>query len=62
MSKIRISIKDWVPSIAKVENGYIVTMLTPNDELDIIETYVFKEWVEVVAFLSKNFKELEEQE
>lgn len=52
---IEISVTDWTPTIAKVDNGYIVSVRSPRKE-KIIETYVYNEWDHVLDFLESNFE------
>jgi len=54
--KIDISATHWVPTIVKVENGYIVSTKTPRLDADITEVYVYSSFQEVIDFLRKNFE------
>lgn len=58
MSKIELTTGAWVPTIMKVENGFIISCKTPNPELNVIEVYVYGKWEEVVDFLADNFGEI----
>jgi len=55
--KIKLATSYWIPTIMKVENGYIVSILSPKSDLEINETYVFNNYIDCIAFIEKNFKE-----
>lgn len=56
---INIPASMWVPTIVQVENGYIVSLETPNDDMKITEVYVYSTFAEVCDFLRGNFREEE---
>ena len=55
--KIHIPVSTWTPTIAKVENGYIVSIVTPADDMNITEVYVHETLNEVFNFLRENFND-----
>lgn len=58
--KIDVPAGHWVPTIVKVENGYVLEMKTPSSSMNITENYVYSNWSDVVEFLTNNFEEQQE--
>ena len=53
MKQLEIQTKCWIPQVIKVENGYIINLLSPKSV--IMETYIYETFDDVSDFMKDQF-------